>query len=156
MLGTGINTFMCTDCVIRNNHSYENVGGGILVEDGVNVLVEGNEVIANYLDATEDEWWDGGIWIDGGHDIIVRNNEFRDNLGPGIQISDEDHQQPYGYVLENNTSRNNYYGIYIWNFGTSELPPESVLRLTNNLFQDNSVQDVWIEDWTCPPPDPCE
>lgn len=143
-LGTGINTYMCTDCVIRNNHSHDNIGGGILVEDGVNVLVEGNEVTANYLDATEDEWWDGGIWVDGGHHITVTNNTFQDNIGPGIQISDEDNQAPYAYVLEDNTSTANTYGIYIWNFGSAGFPPENILRMTDNQITGNTVQDIWI------------
>ena len=144
LMGTGINTYMCTDCVIRNNQSHDNIGGGILVEDSVNVLVEGNEALSNDLDATAEEWWDGGIWVDGGHDVTVRNNTFRGNLGPGIQISDEDLQQPYGYVIENNVSTENYYGIYIWNFGTSQFPPENVLRMLNNQISANTVQDVWI------------
>jgi len=155
-LGTGIDTFKCTDCAIRDNHSHDNIGGGILVEDGVNVLVEGNEVIANYLDATEDEWWDGGIWIDGGHDVTVRNNLFRHNLGPGVQISDKDHQQPYGYVLENNVSTGNYFGTYIWNSGTSGLLAEDTLRMLNNRFHGNTRQDIRIVPWDCPSPDPCD
>lgn len=156
LMGTGINTYMCTACVIRNNRSHDNIGGGILVEDGENVLVEGNEIYSNDLDATVEEWWDGGIWIDGGHDVIVRDNAFRDNLGPGIQVSDEDHQQPYGYVIENNVSTGNYYGIYIWNFGASDFPPENTLRMSNNQITGNTRQDVWIVPWDCPPPDPCD
>lgn len=64
------------------------------MEDGINVLVEGNEVFNNDLDASADEWWDGGLWVDGGHDITIRNNSFRGNLGPGIEISDEEIQNP--------------------------------------------------------------
>lgn len=142
--GTGIDTFKCTDCVIRNNHSHGNIGGGILVEDGVNVLVESNDVYANDLDVSADGWWDGGIWVDGGHDVTVRENTFRNNLGPGIQISDEDLQYPYGYVLENNTSTGNYHGIYIWNFGTSGFPPENILRRSNNQITGNTIRDIWI------------
>ena len=144
VLGTGINTYGCADCVIRSNLSHDNIGGGILVEDGTNVLVEGNRVYANLLDATEDEWWDGGIWIDGGHCITVTSNTFRGNLGPGIQISDEDYQKPYGYILEDNVSTDNYYGIYIWNFGSDGFPPESVLRMSDNQISGNSVRDIWI------------
>jgi polygalacturonase len=145
ILGTGINTFKCTDCVIQNNYSYENIGGGILVEDGVNVLVEGNEVRANYLDATEDEWWDGGLWVDGGHNIVVRNNLFATNIGPGIEISDEDLQKPYGYVLENNICTENYYGIFIWNLSKDDTwPDESILSRSGNQFIQNSIKDVWI------------
>ena len=126
---------------------FVHVGGRILVEDSSNVLVEGNEVYANDLDATLEEWWDGGIWLDGGHNVVVRDNIFRDNLGPGIQISDEDHQQPYGHVFENNVSTGNYYGIYVWNFGTSDFPPENVLRMLNNQISGNTRQNIWIVPW---------
>ncbi len=145
VLGTGINTFECTDCAILDNASFDNIGGGILVEDGVNVLVEGNDIRTNDLDATEDEWWDGGIWLDGGHDVTIRNNAFTDNLGPGIQISDEDSQHPYGYVLENNISRRNYYGIFIWNLSKDDTWPDaSILKRSGNTITDNTVKDVWI------------
>jgi parallel beta-helix repeat protein len=157
LMGTGINTFGCSDSIIRNNQCHENIGGGILVEDGLNVLVEGNNVYDNDLDATAEEWWDGGLWVDGGHDITIRNNTFTGNLGPGIQISDEDIQEPYGYILENNTSTGNYYGIYIWNFGSEDWPPERILQRSGNLFENNSVLDIWIEAWGCPPEDqPCD
>lgn len=39
LTGTGIDTFNLADSVIRNNHSHDNIGGGILVEDSVNILV---------------------------------------------------------------------------------------------------------------------
>ena len=156
LMGTGIDIYRCTDCVIRNNSSHDNIGGGILVEDGENVLIEGNEIYSNDLDATVEEWWDGGIWVDGGHDVTVRGNTCRDNLGPGIQISDEDHQRPYHYVVEDNVSTGNYYGIYIWNFGTSDFPPENTLHMLNNQTTDNTRQDIWIVPWDCPPPDPCD
>ena len=112
-VGTGINSFEISQSVIRNNRSYDNIGGGILVEDSTGVLVEGNEIFDNDLDVSADEWWDGGIWLDGGRDVTIRGNTFRNNRGPGIEISDEDIQRPSGYVLENNTSTGNYYGIYI-------------------------------------------
>ncbi len=97
------------------------------------------------MDAFEDEWWDGGLWVDGGKDVTVRNNIFRDNLGPGIEISDEDDQSPSGYVLENNTSIGNYFGIFIWNFGTDDWPKSSIIKRFGNKFTDNSRQDVWVE-----------
>lgn len=156
LMGTGIDTFGNTDVVIRNNFSHHNIGGGILVEDSVNVLIEGNVVTGNDLDASAEKWWDGGLWLDGGHDVTVRNNTFTDNLGPGIVISNEDNQQVFGYVLENNTSTGNYYGIYIWNFGTSDFPPEDILLRSGNVLSPNSRQDVWIEALPCPPEDPCD
>lgn len=147
LMGTGINTFGCRDCTIRSNRCYENIGGGMLVEDGVNVLVEDNEVFNNDLDASIDEWWDGGLWVDGGHDITIRNNTFYGNLGPGIEISDEDFQEPYGYILINNTSQNNYYGIFIWNFGSNDWPPENIIKRSGNIFKNNSIKDIWIVPW---------
>ncbi|MEE9293596.1 MAG: right-handed parallel beta-helix repeat-containing protein [Phycisphaerae bacterium] len=156
LLGTGIDTFGLIDSVIRNNNSHDNIGGGILVEDSINILVEGNRITGNDLDASVEQWWDGGIWVDGGQDVTLRNNTIRDNIGPGIEISDEDNQQPFGYVLEDNIITGNLYGLYVWNFGTTDLPAESILQLSNNTISDNTVQDFWVVDWECPPDDPCE
>ena len=139
-----------------NNTSTRNTGGGILVEDSADVLVENNTISDNDLDASIDEWWDGGIWVDGGHDITLRGNTITDNLGPGIEISDEDNQQPYGYLLENNTVTGNYYGIYIWNFTDEGMPGDDVLRMVNNDITGNTRQDVWIEGMVCPLDDPCD
>ena len=150
IMGTGINTYGNRHVVIRNNRSHHNIGGGILVEDSESVVVEGNEVYANDLDATVDEWWDGGLWLDGGKQVIVRNNRFYDNLGPGIEISDEDNQSPFGYVLEGNVSSNNYFGIFIWNFGMTTWPDSSIIKNINNQFVRNSRRDVWIvanDEW---------
>ncbi len=91
LLGTGINTYELKDSVIRDNYSHDNIGGGILVEDGENVLVEGNRIEANWLDAAGD-YWDGGIWVDGGRKITLRGNLVVGNHGPGIELSDEDVQ----------------------------------------------------------------
>ncbi len=147
LMGTGINTFGNSNVIIKDNISYLNTGGGFLIEDSYNVLFENNEAYENDLDATVDGWWDGGLWVDGGGDVIVRNNYFHDNLGPGIEISDEDLQNPKGYILENNKSNNNYYGIFIWNFGTNDWPDTTIIKNINNDFSGNSIKDVWIEDW---------
>ncbi len=147
LMGTGINTFGCSNSTIRNNQCYENIGGGMLVEDGVNVLVEGNNVYNNDLDASVEEWWDGGLWVDGGHDIIIRNNTFTGNLGPGIEITDEDFQNPYGYVLENNICTGNYYGILICNFGSSDWPPDNIIKRSGNQFTGNTRKNIWIIPW---------
>ncbi|NOX84968.1 MAG: right-handed parallel beta-helix repeat-containing protein [Chlorobi bacterium] len=144
LLGTGIDTYRLKNSIIRNNHSHHNIGGGILVEDCINVIVEGNEVNNNDLDASVDYWWDGGIWVDGGRDIFVRNNNFHNNMGPGIEISDEDNQNPTGYVLENNISTKNYFGILIWNFGTKDWPDTSIIKRINNDISGNTQKDVWI------------
>jgi len=92
IMGTGINIYSCSNCQMMYNQVYDNIGG-TLVEDSIDVLVEGNEIWGNDLDASVDEWWDAGLWIDGGHDIVARNNIIRDNLGPGIEVSNEDNQE---------------------------------------------------------------
>lgn len=89
--------------------------------------------------------------------IITDNNVYRNGpdpqiiptylMGTGIEISDEDLQKPHGYILENNRSTRNYYGIFIWNFGTTDWPDSTILRRSGNQFTDNSRQDVWIVDW---------
>lgn len=147
IMGTGINTFGNTNVKITNNESFNNIGGGILVEDSYDVIVEDNEVYGNDLDATVAGWWDGGLWVDGGARIIVRNNYFHHNKGPGIEISDEDRQSPTGYELINNKSTENYFGIFIWNFGTNDWPDESIIKKSENDFSGNSKKDVWIVDW---------
>ena len=144
LLGTGINTYGNRDVIIKNNRSHGNHGGGILVEDSVNVLVIGNEVFENDLDASADQWWDGGLWVDGGRDVVVRGNVFRDNLGPGIEISDEDGQRPTGYVIEDNVSTGNYFGINVWNFGTPGWPASDIISQSGNDFSGNLCGDVWI------------
>ena len=143
--GTSINGYGMRQSVIRNNRSYANNGGGILVEDLIDILVESNQITDNDLDVSADDWWDGGIWLDGGRDVTLRGNIIQNNLGPGIEVSDEDIQRPAGYVLEGNVSTGNYFGIYIWNFGTTEFPPEDVMRLSGNDFSGNSRQDIWID-----------
>ena len=147
LLGTGINTYALTHAIIRMNRSHHNIGGGILVEDGEDIIVEENQVYANDLDATEDEWWDGGIWLDGGRDVTIQKNECYDNYGPGIEISDEDRQNPTGYVLKGNESRNNYFGIFIWNFGTNDWPDSTIINDSGNVFSGNTRRDIWIVDW---------
>lgn len=145
ILGTGINTYGNRDVVIDGNNSHHNRGGGILVEDSERVVVSGNLVEANDLDATAEEWWDGGIWIDGGADVVVTGNVVRDNTGPGIQVSDEEHQSPHGYVLTGNVSTGNLFGLFVWGFGTDGLPSEWVLTMDGNDISGNSRRDIWTE-----------
>ena len=150
-MGTGINMYGCTDSIMRNNISNDNIGGGYLIEDSENILFENNVARRNDLDVSFDGWWDGGLWLDGGRDVTVRNNTFTDNLGPGIEISDEDLQNPTGYVLENNTSTGNYWGIFIWSFGTDDWPDEDIIRQSGNDFSGNSRGDVAIVPWESAP-----
>ena len=155
LMGTGLNVYACDHCIIRHNRSYENIGGGLLVEDSSDVLVEGNQIYANDCDATADEWWDAGIWLDGGSNVTMRGNTVRDNIGPGIQVSDEDDQDPTGYLLEDNTVAGNTVGLYVWGFESQNLPPEEVLRLENNDFSGSTQYEMWIAADYCMPGDDC-
>lgn len=145
LMGTAINTYGNTDVQIINNRAHNNIGAGILVEDSYQVRIDSNELYENNLDATAANWWDGALWIDGGANISASYNQMHDNLGPGIQISDEDRQNPANYTLTGNLCTGNYYGIYIWNFGSTNWP--ACITRSNNHFSNNSRQNIWIVDW---------
>ncbi len=158
ILGTGIDTFEIQEAVIRNNHAHNNIGGGILVEDGSNVIVENNQIDNNELDAAGD-YWDGGIWVDGGHDVALRGNIITNNHGAGIQVSDEDVQYPnasFGYHVEGNVITANVFGIYLWNFGKCPFPDPEIVSFSKNVIQDNARQDIWCEEWACGEQQACE
>lgn len=142
ILGTAINTYGNRDVVIRGNEAHDNRGAGILVEDSFDVVVEGNTITANDLDATVEGWWDGALWIDGGGNVAVVANVLRHNLGPAIQISDEDHQSPVGYRLVDNVVTDNHIGLYVWGFEVEGWPPEEVLQVAGNEISGNRHADV--------------
>jgi hypothetical protein len=73
-----------------------------------------------------------------------------------VNVIVESNQEPYGYVLESNISTGNYYGIYVWNFGRTDFPPESVLLLVDNQISGNGIEDLLIDALPCPPDDPCD
>ena len=169
VLGMGIDTFELTDAEITGNHVHHTVGGGILVEEGVNVDVKDNEIDHNHLDAAGD-YWDGGIWIDGGHHVSATGNDIHDNVGPGIQISDADAKFPYfscHYTVTGNTIKDNYWALYTMNFGQCPLPSATVLVWEDNTVSDNDYPgDGWAkdasyeggilcEDWACGEGQPC-
>ena len=165
VLGMGINTYEMTDSIIRGNVVQNTIGGGILIENGKNILVENNRIARpgcrareiNELDANGD-YWDGGIWVDGSVNITLRSNIIRDNHGPGFNLSDEDVQYPNastGYLIENNTLTGNLFGVYVWNFGTCPAPEEAV-KFLDNRIEDNLEQNLWCESWVCGEGQPCE
>ncbi len=141
IMGTGIDTFAVNGGVIRGNISSGNIGGGVLVEDGTNIVVENNTIEGNDLDASADGWWDAGVWIDGGTNITVRNNVIRNNFGPAIEVSDEGAQYPsssYGYLVENNEITGNYWAIYTYNFGVCPYPAAPILNFSGNVIENNT------------------
>jgi hypothetical protein len=60
--------------VIRRNHVYDNIGGGMLVEDSFDITVEDSLVEGNDLDASRFEWWDGGGNVLRNHECAERVN----------------------------------------------------------------------------------
>jgi parallel beta-helix repeat protein len=155
LMGSSIVAYDCRECVIRGNLIFENTGG-MVVEDSVDVLVEHNQLLNNDLDATAERWWDGAIWLDGGRDVTLRGNTIRGNLGPGLQISDEESAGPTGYVIEHNLVAENWIGLYLWGFGDWELPGEPTLRFSGNQIRDNELADLFVSPGWCLPPEPCE
>lgn len=113
--GSGIGIWMGSDSVIRNNTCLHNRGNGILVEDSHDVTVYGNVCRFNHGDFGT--WFCGGIWVDGGWNITVHHNWFEGNEGAGMEISDIEPSDPYGYVFYNNVCTGNYYGMVIAGIG---------------------------------------
>lgn len=153
--GNGITLYRCQGCQVRSNTLRSVIGTGILVEESCTVTVESNTVEDGEMEM--DQWWDGGIWLDGGHDVVARGNTFRNNHGPGIQVSDEEAVYPdgsFGFVVENNVSQNNEFGIYLWNFGACP-PPENAVRLSGNIVSGNVQQDLRCVEWECGVGQPC-
>lgn len=147
-LGTGINTFELTNSVIQRNKSYNNKGGGILVEDGNNVVVSDNiaygHTVESYLDPSDPDygkWWCGNLWLDGGHDVDVFRNTFDTSIA-GIRVSDLDDQAPYGYRIYNNSFNGNTYGIEIFEFKKPYTASE--IAIYANSFSDNVI-DTHVE-----------
>ncbi|MFQ5665552.1 MAG: nitrous oxide reductase family maturation protein NosD [Candidatus Binatia bacterium] len=155
ILGTGVDIFGSTHITVRDCNLHDNIGGGLLVEDCTDALVETNTIHANQLDANGD-YWDGGIWVDGGRDVTVRNNTITGNLGPGIEVSDEGVQHPTGYVVEGNRLDGNFWGMYVWNFGVCPWPSAEILERSGNTFANNARGDAMCSKWECGVGKPCD
>jgi len=156
-LGTGINTFGNREVIIRDNDIHGTIGGGILVEDSFDVLVENNRIENNQLDANGD-YWDGGIWVDGGQDITLRGNKISNHNGPGIVLSDEDVQYPqasYDYVIENNQISDNLVGIWMWNWGMCPVK-DHIIQLLENQLNGNQDGETWCTEWECGEGEACD
>ena len=153
--GNGVNMWRCRDCTVRSVDIRDVLGTGILVEESCRVLVEDNRVTFGKMDM--DTWWDSGVWLDGGQDVTVRANVFEHNDGPGIQVSDSEAVYPQAsrqFVVEDNVSRFNRVGLYVWNYGVCPAP-EDALRLHGNRFSDNQQGEVSCLSWACGEGQPC-
>ncbi len=156
-LGTGIDTYNIHNSVIRGNHGHHNIGGAMLVEDSVDVLVEQNLLEDNDLHALT--WDDGGLWVDGGHGITIQDNIFQNNLGPGLLLSDEGVQYPdgsYGYVVRRNTITGNEYAYYFFNYGVCPYPPIEAASFEANDTTGNTLGEIRCEAWSCGDHKPCD
>ena len=115
--------------------------------------IRANTIEANDLDASADGWWDAGIWVDGGHDVTIRNNTIRNNLGPGIEVSDADLQYykypdaTRGHIVTDNTISGNYWALYTYNFGRCPLPPGEILIWKNNTSTNNGFSGTLPDEF---------
>ena len=138
--GSGICNYAAHNSVLAGNVCDRNRGNGILVEDAHDVLVEGNTCRWNRGDFGD--WYCGGLWVDGGFNVTVRNNWFEGNEGAGIEMSDETPADPYGYVAYNNVCVGNYWGIWLNGIGREGKPPNEVY---NNTFVDNTRCGILVD-----------
>ncbi len=141
-LGTGINTYALYDSLIQDNICEANIGGGILVEDGARVLVEGNSSTAHRSEAPLSDggsWWCGGIWLDGGREIRLLDNVFSDNRA-GIYLSNLDAQDINSWSIEGNRLEGNQSGFFLNAFGPGP-GPEDLAQLSGNTLSANA-EDV--------------
>jgi len=156
-LGNDVSVWGCTEVEVSDSYMHNSMGGGLLIEDSVNVLVENNRMKNSELEAAD--YWDGALWLDGGHDVIVRNNTISGNHGPGLLITDEGVQYPngsYGYVIDNNTITNNLWGISIWNFGVCPWPDDSIIDVNNNNTVSGNTTNYKCSEWECGVGQPCD
>jgi len=155
VLGNDISVWGSNDVRIRNCYTHDGIGGGLLVEDSYDVLVEDNRFNDAVLTAPNEEI-DGAVWVDGGHDVTVRNNTIDNNREPGLQISDEGVEHPYGYVFQGNTISNNDLGVFIWNFGVCPWPDTAIVNMVGNTFINNRDGDHKCEEWPCGEGEACD
>ncbi len=135
--GSGIAVDGSDQVIVRNNIADRNNGNGILIEDGTNVLVEGNRARFNVGDFQG--WGTAGIWVDGGHTVTVRGNWFEGNVWDGLEITDETPSDPYGYEIYNNVAIGNWYGMRLDGIGRTGQPLNLIY---GNTFADNTVAGI--------------
>ncbi len=152
--GNAIDLWGSTDSRVERNFIEATEGTGILIEDSCSITVSNNTIRTSKLKMNE--WFDAGIWVDGGINIIVENNVLEKNEGPGIEVSDTEIQYPNrsrAITIRNNSLRTNDIGIYMWNFGVCP-PPEDAVHIEGNDFSANT-ENIRCHDWECGPHTPC-
>lgn len=137
--GSGIAAVGLDRVTIRDNVSDRNNGNGILLEDATNVLVEGN--VARFNVADLGTWGTAGLWLDGGHDVTIRNNWFEGNVWAGMELTDEEGANPYGYEVYDNVCVGNRYGVWLDGIGRDG---EVLNRIYNNTVIDSTEGGIWV------------
>ncbi len=92
------------DHVIRNCHIHHNHQIGIKVRDGDGSLVEDCVIeFNNWLHEAREFWEAGGCKFARNTNLTVRNNEWLNNVGPGLWVDIDNHH----VLLDSNTSKDN-------------------------------------------------
>jgi hypothetical protein len=137
--GSGIAVFQTDQVIVRDNVTDRNAGNGILIEDVTNAVVERNTARYNIGDVRS--WGTGGIWVDGGHTITVRNNWFEGNIWAGLEITDETPSDPWAYEIYDNVAVGNWYALWLDGIGQASQPANLIY---GNTFVDNTVAGIRI------------
>ena len=121
--------------VIRANYIHHNGQIGI-AGVGDDMLVDGNEIAYNNTAGFSSGWEAGGTKFKQTHNLVVRNNDVHDNLGPGLwtdidnidtlyegnYVADNSdagifHEISYRAIIRNNTVTGNGFGFHVWVWG---------------------------------------
>lgn len=134
--GSGITLYRTSDSSVGNNRIERNNGNGILSEDSVRITLDKN--IIRFNKGNANFWGMAGIWIDGGNTVTARNTWCEGNQWAGIELSDEEQANPYGYQLYNNVILSNWIGIMLTGVGSSKTT-DAYVDIYNNTLINNGL-----------------
>ncbi|RDJ24069.1 right-handed parallel beta-helix repeat-containing protein [Bosea caraganae] len=131
-LNSGAGVSVDADGVIVNCNIHHNGQIGATA-DGVDILLEGNEIWANNISGFEPGWDAGGVKITVATEVTFRNNHVHHNNGPGLWCD----ERCANVVFEDNLVEfNQGAGIFF------ELSSQAVIR-RNTLRQNNQAGAGW-------------
>ncbi len=155
--GRSLSGHMGANWVVKDNVVTLNHGAGIRLGDGMQVLgnkvvangqlgiggsgtngvVDGNEMARNNYAGYKYDWEAGGSKFAFTHNLIVRNNDAHDNVGPGLWTDLENENTLYDH---NHTASNRGGGIL------HEVSYRATIRnnvIENDGFSDNHKTAPW-------------
>ncbi len=102
---------------IINNNEMAYHGGGIYINNSINVHIENNSIDSNMVNSGYGVSFGAGIHIDSSYHITIRNNSICNNYnnfgyGSGIYISQSDHIKILNNNISENITRRDGGGIY--------------------------------------------